>query len=136
MGETGKKGLLAGAVLVVVAVIAGVWFQATSDRRDLERRASAMTRGDPDNGRLLARAKGCGGCHEIPGVAGAHGNVGPPLTNISSRVYVGGVLTNTPEHLRQWLLDPPRVDPKSAMPNVGLSDQEARDLAAYLYTLD
>jgi cytochrome c1 len=136
MREIGKTSLLVGSIVCVVIATAAVWFQATSDRRDLERRASAMTRGDPGNGRLLARSKGCGGCHEIPGVKGAHGNVGPPLTKFASRMYVGGVLLNTPEHLQQWLLNPPLIDPKSAMPNVGLNDQEARDLAAYLYTLE
>jgi cytochrome c len=136
MREIHKTSLLVFSIVLALIATAAVWFQARSEHRDLERRASAMTRGDPGNGRLLARNKGCGGCHEIPGVKGAHGNVGPPLTKFASRMYVGGVLLNTPEHLQQWLLNPPLIDPKSAMPNVGLNDQEARDLAAYLYTLE
>jgi len=99
-------------------------------------RVSAITRGDPQRGRELAQTKGCGGCHEIPGTRGPQGNVGPSLAKIATRVYIAGVLLNSPEHLVQWLLDPPRIDPKTAMPNVGLSEQEARDVAAFLYTLD
>jgi cytochrome c1 len=136
MGKFSKTWILAGIILIVLIATAAIGFQATSERRDLEQRASWMTGGNPHTGQVLARGKGCGGCHEIPGVKGAHGNVGPPLTKFASRMYVGGVLLNTPEHLHQWLLDPPSIDPKSAMPNVGLKDQEARDLAAYLYTLD
>jgi cytochrome c1 len=95
-----------------------------------------MTGGDPQHGQVLAKLKGCAGCHTIPRVDGANGNVGPPLSSFSRRVYIGGVLLNTPDHLHQWLLDPPSIDPKTAMPNVGLNDQESRDLAAFLYTLD
>jgi cytochrome c1 len=95
-----------------------------------------MTRGDPEHGRALAKTKGCAGCHQIPGVDGANGSVGPSLVSFSHRVYIGGVLSNTPDHLQQWLLDPPSVDSKTAMPNVGLNDQEGRDVAAFLYTLD
>ena len=123
------------AILAVAGVI-GAWTQTTADRRDLARRASAMTRGDPDHGRALAKMKGCAGCHQIPGVNGANGSVGPSLASFSDRVYIGGVLSNTPDHLHQWLLDPPAIDPKTAMPNVGLTDQEARDVAAFLYTLN
>ena len=123
------------AILAVAGVI-GAWTQTTADRRDLARRASAMTRGDPDHGRALAKMNGCAGCHQIPGVNGANGSVGPSLASFSHRVYIGGVLSNTPDHLHQWLLDPPAIDPKTAMPNVGLTDQEARDVAAFLYTLN
>jgi cytochrome c1 len=122
--------------IAAVAIVIGGWVQTAADRRDLARRASTMTRGDPQRGRALAKMKGCAGCHQIPGVDGASGSVGPSLASFSHRVYIAGVLSNTPEHLHQWLLDPPSIDPKTAMPNVGLSDQEARDLAAFLYTLD
>jgi cytochrome c len=127
------------AVLLIAAAAAtvvGAWSQTAANRRDLARRASAMTRGDPEHGRALAKMKGCAGCHQIPGVDGANGSVGPSLVSFSHRVYIGGVLSNTPDHLHQWLLDPPSIDPRTAMPNVGLNDQEARDVAAFLYTLD
>ena len=118
------------ATLVMVAVIA---LSGCSDRR--EREAATMTGGDPRIGRDIIARVGCGACHTIPGVAGANGLVGPPLTGIASRSYIGGVMPNTPENMMKWVLDPQAHSPKTAMPKLGLSDQEARDIAAYLYTL-
>jgi cytochrome c1 len=91
--------------------------------------------GDPERGAATIHRYGCGACHKIPGIPGAIGIVGPPLAKMAERGYVGGILANTPENLIRWLLDPPRVDPTTAMPNMGLSEAEARDIAAYLYTL-
>lgn len=78
---------------------------------------------------------GCGSCHHIPGVRGAVSWVGPPLTAWARRGYVAGRLPNTPENLVPWLRDPQSISPGSAMPNLGLSEAEARDAAAYLYTV-
>lgn len=78
---------------------------------------------------------GCGGCHTIPGVDGASGMVGPPLASWSRRSYIAGNLPNTPENLIRWVMDPHVVEPGTAMPDVGLEEQQARDVAAYLYTL-
>ena len=75
-----------------------------------------------------------GRCHTIPGIRGADGLVGPPLTGIAERAYVGGVLTNTPENLVRWIQNPPAVDPKTAMPNVGVTYNDAVDIAGYLYS--
>jgi cytochrome c len=121
---------------LAVGATLGPWAYLASEHRDLARRAGAMTGGDPEHGRALAKAKGCAGCHDIPGVNGANGSVGPALSAFSHRVYIAGVLSNTPAHLHQWLLDPPAIDSKTAMPNVGLSDPEANDIAAFLYTLE
>lgn len=52
--------------------------------------------GDPDQGRLLLRQYGCSSCHLIPGVAGARGNVGPPLAGVAQRVYLGMRATSRP----------------------------------------
>ena len=97
--------------------------------------AAALTGGDPRAGRWKAREAGCGSCHTIPGVPGARSLVGPPLAGIAGRMYIAGVLTNTPDHLVQWIQDPPGIDSATAMPNVGLSEGDARDIAAYLYAL-
>ena len=78
---------------------------------------------------------GCGGCHTVPGVNGASGMVGPPLGSWSRRSYIAGNLANTPENLVRWIMDPHAIEPGTAMPDVGLDEQQARDVAAYLYTL-
>ena len=91
--------------------------------------------GDPENGRLLLRQFGCGSCHRIPGVAAARGNVGPSLEGVGKRVYLGGVLPNTPENMVRWILDPKRFDPETAMPDLPVAEGQARDIAAYLQGL-
>jgi cytochrome c2 len=78
---------------------------------------------------------GCGTCHVIPGVREADGTVGPPLIDFRRRGYIGGELTNTPQHLIEWIMDPHKIEPGTAMPNLGVSEQQARDITAYLYTL-
>ena len=89
--------------------------------------------GDHENGRLLLRQYGCGACHDIPGVATAKGNVGPPLAKIATRVYLGGVLPNTPENMMRWIREPQKIDPRTAMPDLQVPEQHARDMVAYLY---
>jgi mono/diheme cytochrome c family protein len=78
----------------------------------------------------------CAGCHVIPGVVGANRHVGPPLTGMGTRQYIAGVLPNKPENMVHWIRFPQQVDPSSAMPDLGVSDKDARDMAAYLYSLD
>jgi len=95
----------------------------------------AVAGGDPAQGRAAVSRYGCGSCHVIPGIQGANGLVGPPLAGIASRVYIAGVLANTPENLMRWIQDPPSVDPLTAMPNTGVTEADARHLASFLYTL-
>lgn len=98
--------------------------------------AAALTGGDPRAAPQKMRDYGCSSCHTIPGVQGADRLVGPPLAGIASRMYIGGVLTNTPEHMVRWIMDPRAVDSATAMPDVGVTEADARDIAAYLYTLE
>lgn len=91
--------------------------------------------GDPDRGAGLITQDGCGACHVVPGIAGADGLVGPPLTMMGRRIYLAGLLRNTPDNMMWWLRQPQQVVPGNAMPDMGLSARDARDIAAYLYTL-
>ena len=102
---------------------------------DQDAHATALTGGTPERGRHLIRQYGCGSCHTIPGIAGATATVGPPLTGIATRAYIGGVLENSPGNMVTWILDPKAVDEKTAMPRLGITPAQARDIAAYLYTL-
>ena len=101
----------------------------------IESEAAMMTGGNPHKGKSAIARYGCISCHTIPGVRGADGLVGPPLTRIASRVYIGGVLANTPENMIRWIRNPKEVDQLTAMPNVGVSEGDARDIVGYLYTL-
>ena len=91
--------------------------------------------GNPHTGRQLIVSYGCGSCHTIPGIYQARGMVGPPLYFWSRRTMIAGELPNTPGNLVRWLKNPPAVEPGTAMPDLGLSDQQARDISAYLYTI-
>lgn len=94
--------------------------------------------GDAARGlRLVASGVyGCPACHRIEGVEGANGIVGPALNAFAERTFIAGVVPNTPAQLVRYLKNPPGITPASAMPDLGLSEAQARDIAAYLYTLD
>lgn len=95
----------------------------------------ALAGGDPAQGKAAIRKYGCGTCHTISGVRAANGLVGPPLAGIGNRVYVAGVLPNTPDNLIRWIRFPQHVDPLTAMPELGVTEADARNIASYLYTL-
>lgn len=92
--------------------------------------------GDPERGAQIISEIGCGACHKIPGIDGAEGVVGPPLTDWPSRSFIAGKLPNEPNNLIKWIMDAPSVEPKTAMPDLDLTADQARDVAAYLYTLE
>jgi cytochrome c2 len=92
--------------------------------------------GDVERGALYIEQTGCGSCHIIPGIAGARGLVGPPLDHMGKRIFIAGLLRNTPANMVTWLRDPQEIVPGNAMPDMGLSEEQARDITAYLYTLD
>jgi mono/diheme cytochrome c family protein len=91
--------------------------------------------GDPGRGAKRIVEIGCGACHTIPGIRGADALVGPPLDKMGRRVYLAGLLRNTPDNMIMWLRYPQRIVPGNAMPDMQLSEEQARDIAAYLYTL-
>src|SRR6185312_1346740 len=93
---------------------------------------NVSTGGDARQGRKVIENYGCGSCHTIPGINDARGMVGPPLYFMSRRTMIAGELPNTPDNLVKWLKSPPSVEAGTAMPTLGLSDQEAKDAAAYL----
>jgi len=92
--------------------------------------------GDARRGRQAISAYGCGACHVVPGVIGARGLVGPPLTSFAHRSYVAGSLPNTPANLVRFVQTPQAIRPGSAMPNLDVAEPDARDIAAYLYSLE
>jgi mono/diheme cytochrome c family protein len=96
---------------------------------------SARPRPDPQRGAVALRQYACTTCHIIPGVIGPEAHVGPPLTRMARRAYLSGSLPNTPENLVRWIRDPRSVDPKTLMPDLDVTEAHARDMAAYLGTL-
>jgi cytochrome c2 len=116
--------LLSGAVICVA--LAGCGSAQSNSLVDV---------GNPQRGKQLLNSYGCGACHIIPGVANARGLVGPPLYFYGDRTMVAGQLANTPANLMHWIEHPEDVDPKTAMPDLGVTPLQAGDMVAYLYTL-
>jgi cytochrome c len=125
------RGLTLLATLLILGPVAAC--QRVTPRSDPPPRSVATAEVRAGAESLLRY--GCDQCHTIPGIRGADGLVGPPLTAYARRSYVAGRVPNDPDHLIRFIMDPQSIKPGSAMPVVGLTSQEARDIAAYLYTL-
>ena len=96
-----------------------------------------MTRiGDPERGAQLISSYGCATCHTVPGVRGADGLVGPPLDKMARRTYLAGEIANSTKNMQRWIRDPQAIEPGTAMPDLGVTQRDAADITAYLYTLD
>ncbi|WP_460451164.1 c-type cytochrome [Alsobacter sp. SYSU BS001988] len=91
--------------------------------------------GAVERGRTALRQYACATCHAIPGVRSAESQVGPPLDGLGERLYLAGVLWNTPDNLAAWVRHPQLIKPETAMPDLGVSEADARDMVAYLHTL-
>ena len=113
---------------------AGALAEYRAEQSDLSDRAQAITGGNVERGKMAFANYGCGGCHSASGVPQAQGKVGPPMTGIASRGIIGGRLENKPDNLRRWIEDPQAISPGTAMPDLGVSPADSRDIAAFLYT--
>lgn len=91
--------------------------------------------GDPELGRQAIARWGCGGCHYVPGVPGAEGKISVPLFGFGDRPDIAGAAANTPEALVRWIMNPQSIAPSARMPKLGVNEKDARDIAAYLYSL-
>jgi cytochrome c2 len=116
--------------LLIVAALA-----AACNRPNTKHDAMQLTGGDPDRGVHAIGRYGCGSCHTIPGIRGANALVGPPLTRIASRSYLAGEIQNTPANMVRWIQHPRAIEKGTVMPEMGVTEGDARDIAAYLYTL-
>ena len=116
---------------MVAAALAGSLAGCGEDAPPVQRVAG----GDVERGKTLLTQFQCGACHSIPGVEAARSTAGPPLDTFGRQSYVAGRLPNTPEPLVRWIVDPPAIKPGTLMPNLGVSPEDARHMAAYLYTL-
>ncbi|WP_137787801.1 c-type cytochrome [Sphingomonas sp. 3P27F8] len=121
----------AGAIL---ALASGVVLHREAQQRDRVA-AEQMTGGNVERGQLALTRYGCTACHDISGVPAARGSVGPALTGIAEHSLLAGKLPNTPDNLVRWIREPQAISPGTGMPDTGVTERDARDIAAYLYTL-
>jgi len=94
----------------------------------------AVPGGDASRGEQAIETYGCGACHTIAGVPGANAVVGPDLHDFGDRRAIAGALPNTVDDLVRWLMSPQAVEPGTVMPDMGVTERDARDIAAYLYS--
>ncbi|MBI0475761.1 cytochrome C [Sphingomonas sp. MA1305] len=124
--------LFAAAVLAAMAA-GGIMFAQGRTRTRIM--ADQVSDGSNRAGREAMAAYGCGSCHVIPGIAGATGQVGPDLGKVAVRATIAGKFPNDPATMARWLRHPQAMIPGSAMPEQGVTERDARDMTAYLYTL-
>jgi cytochrome c2 len=123
-------------ILAVIAVAGGFAGAAANYMRERHKKtehAIAMTQGNPDRAMESIVRYGCAACHNVPGAQMPGGLAAVPLAGVADRLYVGGVVENTPENLVRWIVNPKQFNPKTAMPVTGITEPQARDVAAYLY---
>ncbi|MGY2128876.1 c-type cytochrome [Blastococcus sp. SYSU DS0617] len=123
----GRREIRPRLAAALVAVTAGL--TACAD-------ATGEPQASEDRGRELLREYGCASCHQVPGVAGPQGRVGPPLGTLVERRTIAGTLPHTPDNLRLWIQEPQDVDPGNLMPDLGVTDEDVDAIVAYLYSLD
>ena len=105
---------------------------ACADKSDPPREIAGA---DAENGQVVMQRVGCAACHDIPGIQWPQGMAGPSLAGFAESPMIGGRFPNRPDRLVDWLIDAPAMAPETAMPAMPLTEAEARDVAAYLYTL-
>jgi cytochrome c len=122
-------------VIALLVIILGAGALQITRARTFEREARLLAGGNPMLGKDAMRRYGCIACHVTPGFTGTNPHVGPPLESFGQRTFVAGVAENTPDNLTRFIREPRSVAPQSAMPVLGVSETDARDIATYLYTL-
>jgi cytochrome c2 len=125
-------GLLAG--LLFLAVLVGIGWKYAEQRSRMRAHAATITGGDPRRGEAMLIQYGCGSCHALKGVRTAMGTVGPPLDGIATRAIIAGRFANRPDNMQRWIRDPQHVSPGTAMPDLNVGAEDARDITAFLYT--
>ncbi len=130
-------GIVLSAVLATIFAAAIVWrvvMAGPVTSASLE--PGLLSGADPDRGAELFISYGCGTCHTVPDLGGARGTVGPNLREFARRSFIAGQVANVPDNLVQWIVVPESIAPGTAMPTIGVSEEDARQIAAFLYTLD
>jgi cytochrome c1 len=122
-----SRRLLAGGLL-----LAGLLVAACGQSDDRRLALTSVPGGQADRAPAAIAAYGCGACHTIAGIPGADATVGPPLTGLAYRQFIAGSLPNTADNLVLWIQHPQLVVPGNAMPEMGVTEQDAYDIAAYL----
>jgi len=124
--------VLAGLIFLVA--LFGIAYEYLHQRTRMREHAAVEVGGDPRRGEAMFIQYGCGSCHALKDVRNATGMVGPPLDGVALRVIIAGHLSNTPDNMEKWIRNPQQVSPGTAMPDLHVGQDDARDITAFLYT--
>lgn len=125
-----ERWMMHGSVLLLAGLFLCGCLGGKTDRT-----YRVSTGGSAKLGRQWIEKYQCGKCHSIPGVRHADGVFGPPLVAMGSRTMIAGNYPNTSENIVHWIQAPTSMKPKTDMPDLGLSEQQSRDIAEYLESL-
>jgi len=121
-------------LIVGLITVAGGFLPCYAGGKEIPSDSIAIN-GSPQRGRVVIEQFRCGSCHIVPGIPNADGMVGPPLNQIASRTFIAGEFQNNLQTLIRWIQAPTSMKPKTDMPDLGLTEQQAADVAAYLERL-
>jgi cytochrome c2 len=124
---------IGGLIVVGTLVLGGAGGNYLREKQNRASDAIRMTGGEPSKAPAAIRQYGCAACHDIPALKWPGGLAAPSLSGVAQRLYLGGVVENTPDNLVRWIVNPKQFSAKTAMPVTGISEAEARNVAAYLY---
>lgn len=127
------RGRATGGAIRAGVVIGALLASGCVDKAQKPR---PVAQGDPARGLATIERVGCAACHAVPGVRWPQGRTGGALAGIGARPLIAGRLPNQPDVMAAFVRDAPSLLPDVAMPPMPLTDDQARDVAAYLYTLD
>ena len=122
------------SVLLFAVALIGIVWEYARERGQMRSHAAAAVQGDPRRGEAMFIQYGCGSCHALKNVRTATGMVGPPLDGVAMRVIIGGRLANKPENMEKWIRNPQQISPGTAMPDLRVGENDARDITAFLYS--
>jgi cytochrome c1 len=134
MRSARNKVLAAFAGVAVLVGAGGLAYDKFDFRHRMRAHAAAISGGSPARGEARFISYGCGGCHAMKHVPHAVGGVGPGLDGVALQAMIAGRLSNNPDNMRRWIRAPQSVSPGTAMPNLGVTERDARDISAFLYS--
>lgn len=120
-------------LLIVILLMVGFNFITRGFHRSVRPAVWHIAGAKPERGPALIKAYGCSACHTMPDGTEAPRSVGPSLERVKDQLFIAGKLPNTPENLMRWIQDPQQFRPQTAMPNLRVGAEDARDIAAHLY---
>jgi cytochrome c len=129
------RELLTRRAGVALALLAACATATCTDAHPPGAEYRTVPHGDAQRGRVLLARYQCGSCHAVPGIPGRSIGRGPALDGFGLRSYIAGRVPNSPATLQQWLQAPQSLVPETTMPALGVSPDDARDIAAYLLSL-